>query len=98
MRVRVNARDQLKPAVHNGQRGGGAALNKRETSEMAAPTHLWSFVPSADSLYKSIVNPDGLTLFVGLLLFFIGFTIFECCALVREIRQERSQKQQGKAE
>jgi len=64
-----------------------------------APPELWSsLVPSADSLYRSVVNPDGLTLFVGLLLFFIGFTIFECCALVREIRQDRSQKQQGKAE
>ena len=59
-----------------------------------------ALIPSAASIYNHVVNPDGLTLFVGLLSFFVIFTIFECRALMRELREDRrqSRRQQNKAE
>ena len=65
-----------------------------------AMASLQALLPSASKVYDLIVNPDALSLFVGLLLFFIVFTIFECRALMRELREDRrnARRQQNKAE
>ena len=48
----------------------------------------------------NLYNPDALTLFVFIIIFFVVFTIFECRGLLREMREHRvaSEQKENKAE
>lgn len=46
----------------------------------------------------SAFHPDGVTLFVGLILIFVVFIILECCAVMRVLREDRQAMRERKGQ